>query len=139
RVDTSRLAAIREETRAASDVLASIFIDEPELGTPTAPIEDTPAAIDDMDRFEGLERRYSLLLTKLGASEEWSSSEFGSLVREAGLMPAAAIEVLNNWSLDMFDELLLEGDEPIIVNLHLLPHDTGSNDDVLKFEERAAL
>ena len=35
-------------------------------------------------------------------------------------MPGAVINTLNDWALDRHDDLLLEGDDPIVVNLHIV-------------------
>ncbi|MBN9000230.1 MAG: hypothetical protein J0H54_12835, partial [Rhizobiales bacterium] len=52
---------------------------------------------------------------------EWSAADFEQLCRSAGLMPGAARQAINDWALDRFDELLLEDEEPIVVNIHCLP------------------
>lgn len=119
RVDLSRLDAIRRETRTTASVLADIFVED----------EDTPAEpplvvgeIDESDEgenFDGLERRYGLFLSELLRKESWAASDFEHLARGAGLMPGAAKQTLNDWSLDRFDEFVLEGDEPVVVNAGL--------------------
>lgn len=119
RVDLSRLEAIRRETRSAASVLADIFAEEETPAEPPAPEvgpEDDAEAV-----FDGLERRYGSLLTELSEREEWSGEDFEHLTRDAGLMPGAARQALNDWALDRFDELLIEGEDPIIVNRYLLP------------------
>lgn len=119
RVDLSRLEAIRRETRSAAGVLADIFAEEEEVAEPTPPDaepEDDAEAI-----FDGLERRYGSLLAELSEREEWTATDFEHLTRDAGLMPGAARQALNDWALDRFDELLIEGEDPIIINRHLLP------------------
>ncbi|MGX9147680.1 TerB N-terminal domain-containing protein [Mesorhizobium sp. 128a] len=119
RVDISRLEAIRRETRSTSSVLADIFMDEVE-----PPIELQPA-IEEIEtsngdaRFDGLERRYAWLLSQLIEQETWTASDFERLVRGADLMPGAAKQALNDWSLDGFDELVLDGEDPVIVNASL--------------------
>lgn len=119
RVDISRLEAIRRETRSTSSVLADIFVDEAE-----PPIELQPA-IEEVEtsngdaRFDGLERRYAWLLSQLIEQETWTASDFERLVRNADLMPGAAKQALNDWSLDRFDELVLDGEDPVIVNASL--------------------
>lgn len=124
RVDISRLEAIRRETRTTSSVLADIFVDEVE-----APIELQPA-IEEIEtsngdtRFDGLERRYAWLLSQLIEQETWTASDFERLVRGADLMPGAAKQALNDWSLDRFDELVLDGEDPVIVNASLFSEAT---------------
>jgi len=120
RVDLSRLEGIRRETRSASGVLADIFAEEEDAPEPEkiARIVQEPAE-DAM--FEGLEGRYGCLLADLAERDEWTSGDFEHLTRQARLMPGAARQVLNDWALDRFDELILEGEDVIIVNRHLLP------------------
>jgi uncharacterized tellurite resistance protein B-like protein len=124
RVDISRLEAIRRETRTTSSVLADIFVDEaePPIELPPA-IEETKASNADA-RFDGLERRYAWLLSQLIEQEIWTSSDFERLVRGADLMPGAAKQALNDWSLDRFDELVLDGEDPVIVNTVLFSETT---------------
>lgn len=134
RVDASRLEAIREETRMAAELLSDIFADDAEPTPEPLPVEiDEPEAAGDL--FEGLERRYGALLLELRVRGEWAADEFGRLAREAGLMPAAVINALNDWALDLFGELLLEGEDPIAINLELLPLPAGSGASS-EFDER---
>lgn len=127
RVDISRLEAIRRETRSTSSVLADIFVDEAE-----PPIELQPA-IEEIEtsngdaRFDGLERRYAWLLSQLIEQETWTASDFERLVRNADLMPGAAKQALNDWSLDRFDELVLEGEDAVIVNAILFSEATAQS------------
>ncbi len=75
--------------------------------------------------FDGLERRYGALITELRNSDVWTAADFDSLVRQAGLMPGAAMEAINNWALDRYDELLIEGDDPIYISNHLITGNLG--------------
>ncbi|WP_246681822.1 TerB N-terminal domain-containing protein [Mesorhizobium sp. B1-1-1] len=124
RVDISRLEAIRRETRKTSSVLADIFVDETE-----PPIELQPA-IQEIEtsngdaRFDGLEQRYAWLLLQLIEQENWTASDFQRLVRSADLMPGAAKQALNDWSLDRFDELVLDGEDPVVLNASLFSEAT---------------
>lgn len=132
RVDSSRLEAIREESRRARELLSTIFADELQETPEPPPVEpEDPETSGEL--FEGLERRYGALLLELRARAEWAADEFARLAREAGLMPAAVINVLNDWAFDIFDEPLLEGDDPITINLQLLPLPTGSGSE---YDER---
>ncbi|NKK60266.1 hypothetical protein GFM44_30920 [Rhizobium leguminosarum bv. viciae] len=120
-INLDRLNSIRNETRVTALALAEIFKEDEVLeAVPPAPQDH---GSDQGDVFEGLERRYGSLLIELRNSETWSASDFEQLVRIAGLMPGAAKQAINDWSLDRFDELLIEGDEPLVINLYLIPSD----------------
>lgn len=119
RIDVARLVLIRNETRLTASVLTEIFADEEEeLSNTFAPVD--PGFVDEHDMFDGLERRYGALITELRNSDVWTAADFDSLVRQAGLMPGAAMETINNWALDRYDELLIEGDDPIYISNHLI-------------------
>lgn len=120
KIDLSRLRSIRSETLVTSSVLADIFSEEEEdvpITTDQIP-NDEPSS---SELFDGLEQRYRLLLSELVSRQSWSAADFGHLVRDADLMPGAAKEAINEWALDRFDDLLIEGDDPVDINVHLLP------------------
>jgi len=118
RIDLSRLQNIRTETRVTSNVLADIFVDEEEETTagPEIPME-TPQS----ELFEGLEQRYGAFLCEILQRSSWSKDDFEHLARDASLMPGAAKEAINDWALDHFDELMIEGDDELDINRHLIP------------------
>lgn len=121
-IDISRLESIRRETRTTASVLADIFSEEEEE-TPMerASVVEEIDVPDEGAHFDGLERRYGWLLSELLGQATWTAGDFDRLVRSADLMPGAAKQTLNNWSLDGYDELVLEGDDPVVVNLGLFP------------------
>jgi uncharacterized tellurite resistance protein B-like protein len=123
RIDVARLVSIRNETRLTASVLTEIFADEEELSDAFAPVD--PGFVDEHDMFDGLERRYGALLTELRNRDFWTAADFDNLVRQAGLMPGAAMEAINNWALDRYDELLIEGGDPIYISNHLIPENIG--------------
>ena len=71
--------------------------------------------------FSGLDPRHARLLRELVERPDWPRTEFDRLAREFGLMPGAAMENLNAWAFDRFDDLLVEEGDPVHVNLHLIP------------------
>ncbi|MBZ9994137.1 TerB N-terminal domain-containing protein [Mesorhizobium sp. BH1-1-4] len=123
-VDISRLEAIRRETRTTSSVLADIFVDEAEPAIELQPATEEIETSNGDARFDGLERRYAWLLSQLIEQETWTASDFERLVRGADLMPGAAKQAINDWSLDRFDELVLDGEAPVIVNASLFSEAT---------------
>jgi uncharacterized tellurite resistance protein B-like protein len=119
-IDLARLAAIRAETAGTTAILSTIFTDDDEPDA-TAPLNDESASFD--IEHDGLDRRHHALVLELCDRGEWNRIEFEQVVRSAGLMPSAAFNVINEWALDRFDDLLLEGEETILVHRDLLPTD----------------
>lgn len=46
----------------------------------------------------------------------WSSDSFGKLAQQFGLMPAGALESVNEWAFERFDEALLEEADEFEIN-----------------------
>jgi tellurite resistance protein len=119
-LDAARVAAIREETRAVTAVLSSVFsdeedveADEPEfgIGEKVAEMEGEGA-----DSVAGLDLAHSTLVRALVERPEWSRSEFDRIAEGLGLMPGGAIEIVNEAAFERLGEPLLEGSDPIEVN-----------------------
>jgi peptidoglycan hydrolase-like protein with peptidoglycan-binding domain/tellurite resistance protein len=119
-VDLARLAAIRAETAGTTAVLSTIFAEDDEPEAPAS--SNSELAASDIEH-DGLDRRHHALVLELCDRGEWSRVEFEQVVRSAGLMPGAALSVINEWALDRFDELLIEVNESIMIHRDLLPAD----------------
>ncbi|MDO9299046.1 TerB N-terminal domain-containing protein [Bradyrhizobium sp.] len=102
-----RRAAIRAETEAAAAILADVFGAHETDDVPTV----TPG-----NQLDALEPRLANLLQALLERESWPRADFDRLARELSLTPGAALENLNSWGFDRYDDLLLEDGDPIIVN-----------------------
>ena len=102
-----RRAAIRAETEAAAAILADVFDAHETDDVPTVTAGNQP---------EALEPRLANLLQVLLERESWPRADFDRLARELSLIPGAALENLNSWGFDRYDDLLLEDGDPIIVN-----------------------
>lgn len=116
-IDLNRLQRIRAETTITSNVLSDIF-EEEEITENDISTSDTKQI---SELFEGLEHRYGTLLSELSQKSSWSAADFEVLIRQAGMLPGAAKEALNEWSLDTFDELIIEGTDPVLINVDVLP------------------
>jgi uncharacterized tellurite resistance protein B-like protein len=111
-VDAARLAEIRAETAHASSLLSAIFADEE---PPPAPVITPPSSIEGE-----LDQRHRALLEELMTRSKWSQEDFERLARHAGMMPGSVKTKLNDWSIEQFDELILEGEGTIVVNSSLI-------------------
>lgn len=102
-----RRAAIRAETEAAAAILADVFGAHETDDVPTV----TPG-----NQLDALEPRLANLLQALLERESWPRVDFDRLARELSLIPGAALENLNSWGFDRYEDLLLEDGDPIVVN-----------------------
>jgi hypothetical protein len=64
-----------------------------------------------------LDEKHHRLLRTLGQQQRWSRDEYERVVAEAGLLPDGALEVLNDLAFAVCDAPLLDGDDPIDLDL----------------------
>lgn len=114
-LDDARLARIRGETLAVSELLAEIFVDEE---VPASPHPSRDAAVAAC-RFEGLDEAHGELLWVV-VQEPLGWEAFDQHARGARLLPAGAVETINEWGFEIFEEPVLEEDDPISVYEHLV-------------------
>lgn len=112
-LDHDRVSRIRNETDVVAGVLAGIFVQD---GEPEDEPEPAPETTDVEDETDGLDRRHAALLDELLAREEWPREDFEALCRTFDLLPDGAMETINEWSFDRFDEALIEDGDPLTVH-----------------------
>ena len=112
-LDQDLLTSIRCETRKTTIVLAGIFSEEDVADKEIAQREEIPAQLDDS---------YRAVLREIAAQSEWTRQSFDRMTKRYGLLPSSVIERLNAWALDSFDDLLILGDDPILIALELISH-----------------
>jgi hypothetical protein len=69
--------------------------------------------------FDGLDAGHAELIKFLETKGEVARPEFESRAKALRLLPDGAIERINDWSFDRFDEPLLEDGENIVLSPHL--------------------
>ncbi len=112
--DAARLARIRQETSEVASLLAGIFADEEPPPTPAAPAPAMAASV-----FAGLEPRHAELLVAIVASGGLERSAFEARAQALKLLPDGALETINEWGFETFDEAVVEDDETLIPAAHL--------------------
>nr|MDA8250323.1 hypothetical protein [Rhodospirillales bacterium] len=126
-IDMAKVQAILNETRAVTEVLAPIYAEEadsrpvaagPPEGARQTALEDGSGRVS---RFDGLNADHARLLQDLSAQDSWSRAEFEAKARALGLLPDGAIETINEWAFDAFDDALIEDGDPLTINVALLP------------------
>jgi uncharacterized membrane protein YebE (DUF533 family) len=113
-VDAGRLERIRRETSEVSSLLATIFVDEGVTPALTTAVRSAGAG-----RFAGLDEPHGDLLAHLLATP-MERPEFEEAARARKLLPHGALETINDWSFEKFDEPAIEDDDMILVAAHLL-------------------
>lgn len=87
-------------------------------GTAVAPVPTVSAsAMEPPERFRAF---YNALV----AQAEWSEAEAKELARRHGVMLGGAVEALNEWSQDRWQDWLIEEGDPLRVRLDLLERKT---------------
>ena len=56
----------------------------------------------------GLDPRHAALVDLLVQREHWAEEEFADIAGKQGLLPSGALEAINEWAFEKFDEALLD-------------------------------
>ena len=72
--------------------------------TPDAPVNNVAQA----GPLTGLDDRHTNLVRKLIDKVTWTEEEMQSLCNELGLMISGAIETINEWAFEIYDEALVD-------------------------------
>lgn len=101
-LDAARIAAIRTDTERVSNVLGEIFAAEDDAS------DESPRAHALPTLLAGLDQRQAALVDLLVQREHWTQDEFADIAGQAGLLPSGALEAINEWAFEKFDEALLD-------------------------------
>jgi hypothetical protein len=104
-LDPSRIKSVLVDTQQAFDALSDVLEDDepPPPEKPSIPISDLDAG-------------HATLLDRLLEKPSWTRDAFEAVTHELGLMPDGALETLNDWSFDHFDEALIDEGDPLTLN-----------------------
>ncbi|MFT9114928.1 MAG: TerB N-terminal domain-containing protein [Acetobacter malorum] len=123
-IDMGKVGVILRETKKVDAILAPIYEDE----ASEIPISVAVAStLEQKTKFVGLGPEQARLLEDLVNQPEWTRSGFEAKARELGLMPNGALEAINEWAYDTFDEELIEDGDPLIINMALLADAPGAS------------
>lgn len=126
RLDAQRIAALQEDTARVSALLSSIFTEETtSSSTPSVPALEPETAVEAESEAVvnaplGLDESHAALLRLLLSRPTWTRAELEDAATDLDLMLDGALEQINEAAFDAFDEPLLEGDDPISVNVDLI-------------------
>ncbi len=107
-IDSSRVATLLSETEQVSTLLQEVFLEEDAPEFQVTDVAERPfQATDPHARF----------LTKILTKESWSRADLLCAAGECGLLLEGAVDVLNELALERYGDLLVEGDDPMYLNL----------------------
>ncbi|MDZ5698691.1 TerB N-terminal domain-containing protein [Chelativorans sp. M5D2P16] len=99
-LDASRIASIRSDTERVSSVLGQIF---------DAGEYDVDAATgNEAVLLAGLDRKHAALVQDLVEREHWTEDAFEQLCSKYSLLASGALEAVNEWAFETYDEALLD-------------------------------
>jgi tellurite resistance protein len=112
-LDSDLIEAKLRESAAVSTLLADIFADDAasealEPPTPTKMALFSKQAKQPIDLVASLDPAHSTLLRRMAERPVWSRAEFEELCTAVHLLPAGALETLNESALVMADEPVIE-------------------------------
>ena len=122
-IDPARLERIRAETLEVSALLSDIFSEEAEDDEPNEALRDerVEGSPGSASAFAGLDVPHGKLLAMVISAQPMSVSDFGQHARGLHLLPEGAMETINDWGFDRFDEAVLElNNDIIVVAAHIL-------------------
>ena len=117
-LDKQRITEVMASTREVTQLLTEIF-DGPMGEGESDPVDiaiDEDEQVTSESALDGLDSLHAELVRYLAQRRIWSREEFEQTAGELGLMPAGAIETINDAAFERCDEPLLEGDDPLEVN-----------------------
>ncbi len=127
-LDIERIDTITRQTREVISILAEVMQEE-ETAMPAAapsptalPAATAPPAENVPEWLQGLAPRYHALVLQYAAQTELAWEEFEQACRSAKLMPADAIDTINEWADDALGDFLFEhNDGQVLIQSGLIP------------------
>jgi len=99
-LDSERINSVLSDTVRVSAVLGEIFEDDSHAGNGESELAD--------GLLPGLDQQHALMALELIQRNYWNDEEFEALAGRFSLMPGGALEILNEWAFEYFQEPLME-------------------------------
>jgi len=120
RLDRARIEALQHDTERVSALLSTIFVEEAAPTSAPAPEAETEAQAPESVTLIGLDPANDALLRLLLSRPTWSRAELEDAAADLDLMLDGALEQINEAAFEAFDEPLIEGEDPVEINPHIL-------------------
>ena len=102
-LDEEKIAVVMANTARVSALLDEVFREEEDETEPSGKPSEPE------DGLEGLDNKHEVFLGELLSHPHWDEEEFRNLAHQFRLLPAGAVETLNEWSYERYGDLLIEG------------------------------
>ena len=103
-LDSKRVASVMANTERVSSILGEIFAEEaPDEKSNSETLQD-----ENDSRYRGLDERHAAFLTELISRSHWEKNEFELLASQFKLMHSGALETINDWSFENYNDVLIE-------------------------------
>ena len=117
-LDAARVSAVMADTARVSQVLGDIFVDGDDEDEES--VDDSVSDAD--DGFGGLDAPHRAVVSVLITRRQWTEDEVAGLAGEHQLMAAGALETINEWAFDEFDDVLIEEYDGYEINGDVAQH-----------------
>ncbi len=124
-IDWNRFSKIKAETEEVSGILSDIFSDEFEDKGSQLKSDEIAGELKADIAFDneiihhitsGLDTVHSELLCQIVEASRLEYSDFVELTRTLGLLPDGALETLNEWGFEKFDDLVVDVSDVVEIN-----------------------
>ena len=121
-LDREKIDEIMKDTRQVTEILAEIFEGPAQPEPPDEDVDEDDVVDAAAAEIAGglLDPAHADLVRFLASRPRWPRSEFDAVTSKLGLMPAGAIETINDAAFEQCDEPLIEGDDPLDLNEYAL-------------------
>ena len=118
-IDIAKLTRAREATHAVSKILADVFVEDPaaEPATQSNGVEKQPASNGSV--ITGLDPAHANLLSIVLDDGPMEKKTFEAHAKGLKLMADGAIEHINDWGYDHFDEQVIEDGDTVAIAGHI--------------------
>ena len=127
RLDQREIERIQAETVAVQRILGEVFNERDSHqndahNTTHAPVEIPRGSEQSAEStgFPGLEQRHASLLAEICTQDVIDPATFAGIAQKYGLFPLGAMETINEWAFERFEEPLLDDGDPIEIAHHLI-------------------
>ena len=118
-IDPDRLARLREETKAVSNLLSDVFNEDTEIARDEFKTLGEASATPNLSDFASLDEAHSGLLKMLLDEGALSRQDFEARAHSLKLLADGALEHVNDWAFEHFDEPLIEEGDKVMIVSHL--------------------